>query len=256
MARSLSQHLCEGGSNLAVDAILADVASGTAFFDSCCAFMPAFKYFRTRLSDYQGDPGQLPPAAKVRSQPPCPPQSLTSWQVAIATFCAIGARASPHSVRPCLALCSNANLLDAQAVLGISAGPTDSRDHPDAPLLNAGTRRQSACTVLLAQAHALSFEQGLMDEATIENLAALVALTQMSIFVELCVSLWLPWGWDGADAGEQPSEAVTNAPPSCYRAFQGPPRRGNDGRRTSTDQAILRFSNLRSSPPLPRPSAR
>lgn len=84
-------------------------------------------------------------------------------------------------------LCPSPDLFRTQAVLGISAAPTDSHDHPDAPLLNAGTRRQSACTVLLAQAHALSFEQGLMDEATIENLAALVALTQMSIFVELCV---------------------------------------------------------------------
>lgn len=72
-----------------------------------------------------------------------------------------------------------------QALLGIKASPDDARDHPEAPLLSAGTRRQSACHVLLAQAHSLCFEQGLMDEAKIENLAAVLALMQMTTFVEL-----------------------------------------------------------------------
>lgn len=88
--------------------------------------------------------------------------------MAIAAFCAIGARASPHS-----------------AVLGIEAFPSDARDNPNAPLLSAGTRRQSACAVLVSRAHAQGFEQGLMDEATMESLAALLALVQMVSFTDL-----------------------------------------------------------------------
>ncbi|KAK4702835.1 hypothetical protein P7C70_g3383, partial [Phenoliferia sp. Uapishka_3] len=134
MARSLSQHLCD------------------AFFESCCFLLPAFTYFRSRLPDYRADPAQLDAQEKI----------------SIAVFCAVGARASPHS-----------------ALLGIAASPDDSRDHPQAPLLSAGERRQNACSVLLSKAHTLCFEQGVEDEATEENLAALLALMQMSIFVEL-----------------------------------------------------------------------
>lgn len=35
-----------------------------------------------------------------------------------------------------------------QAVLGISLAPQDTLEHPNVPLLNAGTRRQNACTAL------------------------------------------------------------------------------------------------------------
>ncbi|ORY62706.1 hypothetical protein BCR35DRAFT_326679 [Leucosporidium creatinivorum] len=133
MAKSLSQHLCD------------------AFFTSCCVLLPAFSYYRDKMPQYRGEQN-LPSSTKV----------------AIASFCAVGARASPHS-----------------AVLGIEAFPSDARDHPEAPLLSAGTRRQSACSTLLQQAHTLGFEHGLMDEPTIDNLAGLLALMQMITFSEL-----------------------------------------------------------------------
>lgn len=66
-----------------------------------------------------------------------------------------------------------------QALLGIATYPDDSIDHPEAPLLNAGTRRQSACDALVAQALTLGYEEGLVDVPTRDNLAALLALIQM-----------------------------------------------------------------------------
>lgn len=51
-------------------------------------------------------------------------------------------------------------------------------------MLSAGTRRQSACHVLVHQAHAQGFEHGLMDEPSMENLAALLALLQMIQFTD------------------------------------------------------------------------
>lgn len=102
----------------------------------------------------------------------------------------MGARASPHSVRRFGLVTSDlrrGGLIFAytQAVLGIEAFPSDARDHPEAPLLSAGTRRQSACSTLLQQAHTLGFEHGLMDEPTVDNLAGLLALMQMITFSEL-----------------------------------------------------------------------
>lgn len=78
-------------------------------------------------------------------------------------------------------LCASSNTDSSQALLGIAAVPDDSRDHPQAPLLSAGERRQNACSVLLSKALSLCYEQGVEDEATEENLAALLALMQMSI---------------------------------------------------------------------------
>lgn len=130
LAKSLSQHLCE------------------AFLDSCCSHLPAFTYFHDRLPNFRGDLSQLHASAKV----------------SIAAFCAIGARASPHS-----------------ALLGIASAPDDARIHPQAPLLNAGSRRENACTVLLGQAHTLCYEAGLVDVATRDNLAAILAMMQMTI---------------------------------------------------------------------------
>jgi len=80
---------------------------------------------------------------------------------------------------------NNSPIFHSQAVLGIEAFPSDARDNPQAPLLSAGTRRQSACSTLLQQAHTLGFEHGLMDEPTIDNLAGLLALMQMITFSEL-----------------------------------------------------------------------
>lgn len=74
----------------------------------------------------------------------------------------------------CLALAS-------QAVLGITISPEDERSHPNAPLLSAGTRRHSACMAFLAQAHQACFESSLAEEVSVENLAAILSLMQMSI---------------------------------------------------------------------------
>ena len=89
-------------------------------------------------------------------------------QVAIAAFRAVGARTSPHS-----------------ALLGITIDPKDSQVHPNAPLLSAGTRRESACASFLKQAHQMCFEEGLAEEVSVENLGSLISLMQMAAFVEL-----------------------------------------------------------------------
>lgn len=84
MAKSLSQHLCD------------------AFFTSCCVLLPAFSYYRVKMPQYK-DGLDLPDSTKVRWWWPIYGErglSLTcgTAQVAIAAFCAVGARASPHSV--------------------------------------------------------------------------------------------------------------------------------------------------------------
>ncbi|SCV73437.1 BQ2448_7363 [Microbotryum intermedium] len=153
LARSLTQHLCE------------------AFFSSCCFQMPSFDFFRASMPQYQQVDKLAGPI-----------------QVAIAAFCAVGARASPHSVSlapvvkvsgPRSAAHLRLNFL--QGVLGIAAAPDDGQSDPD---LSAGTRRQSACQVLVAQAHSLCFDHGLLEDVSLETLAALIALTQMAAFSE------------------------------------------------------------------------
>ncbi|KAK4056861.1 hypothetical protein OIO90_002111 [Microbotryomycetes sp. JL221] len=94
--------------------------------------------------------------------------NIGTGRVALAAFRAVGARTSAHS-----------------GLLGITINPQDEISHPNAPLLSAGTRRQSACAAFLRQAHAMSFENNTAEETSVESLAALLALTQMSIFVEL-----------------------------------------------------------------------
>jgi hypothetical protein len=69
----------------------------------------------------------------------------------------------------------------SQALLGIEQFPGDATDHPGAPLLGAGTRRQNACEKLVQHALALGYEHGAMDHATMDNIAALLALVQMSM---------------------------------------------------------------------------
>lgn len=176
MAKSLSQHLCD------------------AFFTSCCVLLPAFSYYRVKMPQYK-DGLDLPDSTKVRSWWSIHGEralSLTceTAQVAIAAFCAVGARASPHSVsflRRIQVMAPSLTPFDdhQQAVLGIEASPSDAHDHPQAPLVSAGARRHSACAVLLQQAHSLSFEHGLMDEPTVDNLAGILALMQMIMFAEL-----------------------------------------------------------------------
>ncbi|GAA5842576.1 hypothetical protein JCM9279_003624 [Rhodotorula babjevae] len=134
MASSLSRHLCD------------------AFSDSCCFLLPTWEFFRTRMGDFlSGREDQLSAAQRV----------------ALTTFCAIGARSSPHS-----------------AVLGISLKPEDTLEHPNAPLLSAGTRRQNACRALFDKAHGDNYEAGTTDTPSAENLATLLALLQLSLFAE------------------------------------------------------------------------
>ncbi|SCV71196.1 BQ2448_2784 [Microbotryum intermedium] len=155
MAAALSRHLCDGESIIAspyVCSQLTRTSDAQAFFESCCFLLPTYTYFRSRKAELQMDERLLSPSAKV----------------AVAAFRAVGARTSPHS-----------------ALLGILIEAKDSRDHPDAPLLSAGTRRESACTNFLKQAHQLCFDEGLAEEASIENVGSLMTLMQMAMFVEL-----------------------------------------------------------------------
>ncbi|SCZ95259.1 BZ3500_MvSof-1268-A1-R1_Chr11-2g03389 [Microbotryum saponariae] len=157
LARSLTQHLCEGSFSRSacyacyarpnLTTVPCSLIVRSAFFSSCCFQMPSFDFFRASIPQYQ-QVDKLPGPI----------------QVAIAAFCAVGARASPHS-----------------AVLGIAAAPDDGQSDPD---LSAGSRRQSACQALVAQAHSLCYDHGLLEDASVETLAALIALTQTAAFSE------------------------------------------------------------------------
>ena len=73
----------------------------TAFFTSCCAYLPVFEPWHARLHFIRGNIDHLDPASQVSSLYSviyCRMLTLIS-QVAVAAFCAMGARASPHSVR-------------------------------------------------------------------------------------------------------------------------------------------------------------
>ncbi|BGP16119.1 hypothetical protein JCM10213v2_004113 [Rhodosporidiobolus nylandii] len=138
MISSLSRHLTE------------------AFAESCCILLPTYDFFRGKMGDYlRGEEAGLTPAQRV----------------ALTTFCAVGARTSPHS-----------------ALIGVSLRPSDAVDHPNAPLLSAGTRRQNACATLLSRAHLTNHEAGTMEEPSAENLAALLSLLQLCTFAELVPS--------------------------------------------------------------------
>ncbi|GAA5824096.1 hypothetical protein JCM11251_001520 [Rhodosporidiobolus azoricus] len=124
-----------------------------AFAESCCFLLPTYEFFRGKMSNFvSGREESLSPAQKV----------------ALAAFCAVGARTSPHS-----------------ALLGIGIQPDDIPEHPNAPFLSAGTRRQSACETFFDQAGRANFEAGTMEFASPENLAALLAVLQLSLFAEV-----------------------------------------------------------------------
>ncbi|BGP24558.1 hypothetical protein JCM10295v2_003476 [Rhodotorula toruloides] len=125
----------------------------SAFWESCCFLLPTYEFWKTRTDDLLAqDHEKLSPALRV----------------ALTSFWTVGARTSPHS-----------------AVLGIAIRPEDPVDHPNAPLLSAGNRRQTACTALFDKAHALNWEAGTMETPTVEALAALLAVLQMSLFTEV-----------------------------------------------------------------------
>ncbi|GAA5856914.1 hypothetical protein JCM8547_008461 [Rhodosporidiobolus lusitaniae] len=122
-----------------------------SFFASCCAYLPAFHGWHERRPWILANIDNLDPASRV----------------AVAAFCAMGARASPHS-----------------ALLGIplsSPSPSDNFAYASA----AGVRREQACRALHTQAMDLVHLLGITFDATKENLEAIMVMVQMLIFNEL-----------------------------------------------------------------------
>ncbi|GAA6048818.1 hypothetical protein JCM3770_003637 [Rhodotorula araucariae] len=122
-----------------------------SFFASCCAYLPAFDGWHTRRAWVLHNIDNLDPASRV----------------AVAAFCAMGARASQHS-----------------AILGLSLrspSPDDWFEQASA----AGERREQACRALHTQAMDLVHLLGLTYDVSRENLEALMVLTQLLIFNEL-----------------------------------------------------------------------
>lgn len=181
----------------------------------------------------------------------------------------------PHS-RPLFLPSSPVLTPTPQALLGIAASPDDSRDHPEAPLLSAGTRRENACRGLLHKALALCFQQGVEDDATEENLAALLALMQMAICecspwcggrvgadetrrrqLSNCMLSGACWGWGMVLMGNfraQLTEKVEVAAPFGAQPLQGPARRRSNNGGEDPTQALFRSRHLRQSPPFSLPS--
>ncbi|GAA5973486.1 hypothetical protein JCM11641_006486 [Rhodosporidiobolus odoratus] len=122
-----------------------------SFFASCCAYLPSFHGWDDRRQWILGNLDNIDPASRV----------------AVAAFCAMGARASPHS-----------------ALLGIplsSPSPADSFAYASA----AGVRREQACRALHLQAMDLVHLTGITLDATKENLEAMIVMAQMLIFNEV-----------------------------------------------------------------------
>ncbi|GAA5840094.1 hypothetical protein JCM11251_000603 [Rhodosporidiobolus azoricus] len=122
-----------------------------SFFASCCAYLPPFYGWDKRRPWILANIDNLDPASRV----------------AVAAFCAMGARASPHS-----------------ALLGVplsSSSPIDAFSQASA----AGIRREQACRALHTQAIDYLHLLGLTYDPTKENLEALMVMTQMLIFNEL-----------------------------------------------------------------------
>ncbi|KAG0657780.1 Proline-rich protein 12 [Rhodotorula mucilaginosa] len=122
-----------------------------AFFSSCCAYLPIFLPWHERKQWLLNNLDNLDPSSRV----------------AAAVFCALGARASPHS-----------------AILGIALptpSPTDCFNEASA----AGYRRQQACRSLSAQALELGYTLNIASDVSMQNLDSLMAVTQMLVFDEL-----------------------------------------------------------------------
>ncbi len=122
-----------------------------AFFSSCCAFLPAFEPWPGRAASLCAQLDQLGPAARV----------------AVAGFCAMGARASPHS-----------------ALLGMPLCPPEKATRTD-KIMAAGVRRQQACQALQGRALDLCHQLGVDTDVSVENFEALLVRTQMMIFNEV-----------------------------------------------------------------------
>ncbi|GAA5986043.1 hypothetical protein JCM10908_006382 [Rhodotorula pacifica] len=122
-----------------------------AFFSSCCAYLPIFLPWHERKQWILANIDNLDPPARV----------------AAAVFCALGARASPHS-----------------AVLGVALptpAPTDCFNEASA----AGYRREQACRSLSTQALDLAYQLNIAHDIGKPNLDSLMVLAQMLIFDEI-----------------------------------------------------------------------
>ncbi|ORY55970.1 hypothetical protein BCR35DRAFT_309949 [Leucosporidium creatinivorum] len=125
-----------------------------SFFSSCCSFLPIFDPWHNRLPEICEHIDHLDPAN----------------QVAVSAFCAMGARASPHS-----------------AFLGVhEVGPAD----PDTHIANhaaraAGVRREQACRSLHVRTYDLCNDLDIQHDASPVNFEALMVELQMLIFNEL-----------------------------------------------------------------------
>lgn len=187
MASALSQHLCDGefGETRREGRRLITRSLSPAFFESCCFLLPTYNYYRTKIPILKGQEWQLSPAAKVScSRSRCAFLLLTLFLKGRSASFSRGRGSHIHSLcplSPLLFSLSELTSLISQALLGITISPDDEKSHPNAPLLSAGTRRQSACMAFLAQAHQACFESSLAEEVSVENLAAILSLMQMSI---------------------------------------------------------------------------
>ncbi|KAK4702906.1 hypothetical protein P7C70_g3309, partial [Phenoliferia sp. Uapishka_3] len=90
--------------------------------------------------------------------------SVQKMPVAVAGFCAMGARASPHS-----------------ALLGIPGGSLNEEYPPTSIGLEAGLRRQKACVVMAQRSHDLCFQKNIAMVSTLLNLETLLVQLQMAM---------------------------------------------------------------------------
>ncbi|KAI5481865.1 C6 transcription factor [Pseudohyphozyma bogoriensis] len=141
-----------------------------SFFVSCCAYLPVFAPYHSKLATIRDNIESLDAPTRV----------------AVAGFCAMGARASPHSVGVLFNRTAelSIDLCLPKALLGIFVG--DVKEWPLRPeVIEAGERREHACQKIQKNALDLCHSLGITETPTIPNLEALLVKTQMLIFDEL-----------------------------------------------------------------------
>ncbi|KAK4053184.1 hypothetical protein OIV83_001919 [Microbotryomycetes sp. JL201] len=120
-----------------------------AFFAACCSSLPVFRPWHTRL----------PTLFNLRDLD-------APDRVAVAVFCAIGARSTPHS-----------------ALLGIANAASETTS--PSTLAMSGIRREQACRALNAEAIDLFEKLSIADDTSEKTLNATMALMQSCVFNEL-----------------------------------------------------------------------
>ncbi|GAA5853267.1 hypothetical protein JCM8547_000261 [Rhodosporidiobolus lusitaniae] len=147
---SMTWRLGEDGMAMSLARHLLDAA-----YNACCSKLPGIAPLAGRIDHY-----------KLNLDTLSPPE-----QCHVAVLCALGARASPHS-----------QLIGMDTIELQSGGPSP-------PLyLYAGERREMACRHLEARARELCWQHGIIVEATLEHLDALVGLVQLLIYEEILPS--------------------------------------------------------------------